>query len=63
MAYVTMPDGTMTRLGRLGGPEATDPVRTYTNGRLTFVEDRSGAEPRVTLARGRMVPTPCTAAP
>ena len=62
-ACVTMPDGTVTTLGRLGGAEATDALRTYTNGRLTFVEDRKAGEPRVTLALGRMVPTPCTKAP
>lgn len=58
-AYVTMPDGSLVQLDRLGPSDLESPVRTYTNGRLLFVEDRSGAEPQVRFARGRMAPMPC----
>jgi hypothetical protein len=34
--------------------------RTFTNGRLTFLQEIEGTQsPRVLFARGRMVPTPC----
>jgi hypothetical protein len=63
MAYVTMPDGTALKLPRLGDSASTQPNRTYTNGRITVIEHRDGSGPPVTMARGRMVPTPCTKAP
>ncbi len=60
-AYVTMADGSLLTLDRLktaGDPEAP---RTFTNGRLTFVQETEGVNgPRVLFARGRMVPMPCT---
>lgn len=58
-AYVTQPDGSTIELRRLGPADLDGPVRTYTNGRLLFVEDRSGAVPQVRFARGRMAPVPC----
>jgi len=60
-AYVTLTDGSLMTLDRLktaGDPESP---RTFTNGRLTFVQATEGAQgPRVQFARGRMAPAPCT---
>ena len=61
VAYVTLPDLTMVTLPRLEPASTT--TRTYTNGRLTFVERADGAQPAVSFARGRMAMTACTKAP
>jgi hypothetical protein len=34
-------------------------ARTFTNGRLTFVQEAEGGGSRVLFARGRMLPSPC----
>jgi uncharacterized lipoprotein YbaY len=60
-AYVSLPDGSLVTLERLrtgGDPESP---RTFTNGRLTFVQEIEGMQgPRVLFARGRMTPVSCT---
>jgi hypothetical protein len=59
-AFVTMPDGSLVTLFRRttgGGPERP---RTFSNGRLTFVQEIDGVASRVLFARGRMSPSPCT---
>jgi hypothetical protein len=59
-AFVTMPDGSLVTLERRTGgkPEQS---HTFTNGRLTFVQEAAGASgPRILFARGRMLPSPCT---
>lgn len=60
-AYVTTADNQTITLPRLTQPGGEDPEapRTFTNGRLTFVQEIEG-EKRVRFARGRMVPAPCT---
>lgn len=60
-AYVTTSNRNTTTLPRLTTPGGEDPEapRTFTNGRLTFVQEIVGAR-RVSFARGKMVPTPCT---
>lgn len=58
-AFVEFGDGVGITLQRLQ-PDATPGVRTYTNGRLTFLHAPEGAEPRVRMARGRMAPVACT---
>ncbi|HTV01848.1 MAG TPA: hypothetical protein VMF13_14970 [Luteitalea sp.] len=62
-AYVTMPDGGSITLPRLRGGDQPPSRRTYTNGRLTFVEVRQGATPDVLVARGRMAHVRCTQPP
>jgi hypothetical protein len=62
MAYVTLPDGTTVELPRLE-QQARTTTRTYTNGRLTFVDRTDGTQPAVSFARGRMAMTACTKAP
>jgi len=60
-AFVTMADNSsivLPRLTRAGG-EDQDTPRTFTNGRMTFVQEIEGAR-RISFARGRMVPAPCT---
>jgi hypothetical protein len=60
-ACVTMPDGSLVTLRRLNtaNPEQ---ARTFSDGRLTFVQETEGVGgPRVLFARGRMVPARCTA--
>ena len=61
-AYLTTSDKNTVTLPRLTRPGGEDPEasRTFTNGRLTFVQEVVGAK-RVSFARGKMVPTPCTA--
>jgi hypothetical protein len=60
-AFVTLPDGSVTTLKRLpAGGRAAQPLQ-FTNGRLTFFLDgAAAATSRVTFARGRMAPLPCT---
>lgn len=60
-AYATLADNTTLTLPRLTTPGGEDPEapRTFTNGRLTFVQEIEGAK-RVLFARGKMVPAPCT---
>lgn len=60
-AYVTMPDGTLVTLTRQNPSGKPEQPRTFSNGRLTFVEEPEGAAgARVLFARGRMLPSPCT---
>jgi uncharacterized lipoprotein YbaY len=61
-AYVTMPDGSVVTFQRqFSGGAKGDGRRTFSNGRLTFVQEVEGADgPRLLFARGRMLPTPCT---
>ena len=62
-ASVTLPDGLLMTLARLESTNAVSSARTFTNGRLTFVEEKmDGQESRVLFARGRMAPVPCTRA-
>ncbi len=60
-AYVTTSDGVTLTLPRLTQPGGEDPEapRTFTNGKLTFVQEIEGAK-RTTFTRGKMVPAPCT---
>lgn len=60
-AYVTSAENATIMLPRLTKPGGDDPEapRTFTNGRLTFVQELAGAK-RVSFARGKMVPVPCT---
>lgn len=57
-AYAEFGDGVGITLPRLQ-PDATPGVRTYTNGKLTFMHSPDSAEPRIRMARGRMAPAPC----
>jgi len=60
-AYVTLADNStiaLARLTRTGGEDQEAP-RTFTNGRLTFVQEIEGAR-RISFARGRMAPVVCT---
>jgi len=60
-AYVTLADNStivLPRLTRSGGEDQEAP-RTFTSGRMTFVQEIEGAQ-RISFARGRMVPAPCT---
>jgi uncharacterized lipoprotein YbaY len=60
-AYVTMPDGAVVTFQRQFAGGKGDSRRTFSNGRLTFVQEVDGADgPRVLFARGRMLPVPCT---
>jgi len=60
-AYVTIPDGSLVTLQRQFTGAKNEQRRTFSNGRLTFVQELDGAEgPRVLFARGRMLPSPCT---
>jgi len=59
-AYVTLADGTVHTLNRLNADDDPEAPRTFTDGRLTFVQETEGmAGPRVLFARGRMVPALC----
>ena len=60
-AYVTLPDGTLVTLERrTAGAGKPEQPRTFTNGRLTFVQEVDGSGgARILFARGRMLPTPC----
>ncbi len=59
-AYVTLADGTVHTLDRLNAADDPEAPRTFTDGRLTFVQETEGmAGLRVLFARGRMVPAPC----
>jgi membrane-bound inhibitor of C-type lysozyme len=60
-ATVTLTDGSVVTLARLKAATGTKARRTYTNGRLTFVQEIEDAvTSRVLFARGRMAPVPCT---
>ena len=59
MAYVTLPDGTAVSLARLKQNDEAATRRTYTNGRMTFIEVKQGAVPEVLFARGRMALQRC----
>jgi hypothetical protein len=60
-AYVTMPDGSLVTLRRRNAGGDPERPRTFSDGRLTFVQETEGiGGPRVLFARGRMVPAPCT---
>jgi hypothetical protein len=60
-AYVTMPDGSLVTLRRRNAGGDPEQPRTFSDGRLTFVQEPEGiGGPRVLFARGRMVPAPCT---
>lgn len=59
-AYVTMPDGALEKLDRLEADADPEAPRTFTNGRLTFVQETEGAAgPLVRFARGKMALSPC----
>ena len=60
-AYVTTSDDETITLPRLTKPGGEDPEspRTFTNGRLTFVQEIVGAK-RVSFARGKLVPAACS---
>ena len=61
-AYVTMPDGSLVTLPRPNTAGDPEQPRTFSDGRMTFVQEMEGVGgPRVLFARGRMVPAPCTA--
>ena len=60
-AYVTMPDGSLVTLRRLNSGSDPEQPRTFSDGRVTFVQEIEGTGgPRVLFARGRMVPARCT---
>ena len=60
-AYVTLPGGSITTLKRLNAGAPPAEGRRFSNGRLTFVQtSETGGESRVSFARGRMAPVPCT---
>jgi hypothetical protein len=60
-AFVTLPDGSLVTLERRFSGGKQEQSRTFSNGRLTFVQEGEGAEgSRVLFARGRMLPSPCT---
>lgn len=61
LAYVTLADGSLTTLPRLNAGAPSGEPRRYSDGRLT-VEQGGGtaAASRVSVARGRMTPIPCT---
>ena len=60
-AYVTLPDGSVVTLQRQMRSGKPGQSRTFSNGRLTFVQEGEGSgESRVLFARGRMLPSPCT---
>ena len=60
-AYVMLPDGTLTTLKRLNAGASSTGPRRFSNGRLTFVQEGvAAAASRVSFARGRMAPVPCT---
>lgn len=59
-ASVTMPDGSLVTLDHLDAENDSNTPQTFTDGRLTFVQEAGETdEPRVLFARGRMTPTPC----
>jgi hypothetical protein len=60
-AYVTNSGNTTITLPRLTSPGGEDPEapRTFTNGRMTFVQETEGGG-LISFARGRRVPQPCT---
>ena len=61
LAYVTVPDGSLTALSRLDAGPLSAEARRFSNGRLTFVQEGgTAAASRVSFARGRMAPVPCT---
>jgi uncharacterized lipoprotein YbaY len=60
-AYVTMPDGSPVTLQRQTSKADSEARWTYSNGRLTFMQEAEGAtRPRVLFARGKSALTPCT---
>jgi hypothetical protein len=59
MAYVTAADGATLTLPRLRQSDEAAARRTYTNGRMTFIEVKQGAVPEVLFARGRMALQRC----
>lgn len=60
-AYVTMPDGSLVTLRRLNTGGDPEQPRTFSDGRVTFVQEIEGTGgPHVLFARGRMVPAPCS---
>lgn len=59
-AYVTMPDGTLEKLDRLEAVADPEAPRTFTNGRLTVVQEMEGAAGSlVRFARGKMALSSC----
>ena len=63
-ADVTMPDGSLVTLRRLSIGSDPEEPRTFSNGRVTFVQEiEHVGGSRVLFARGRMVPAPCTPQP
>ena len=62
-AYVTLPDGTTITLAPSTVPDAPASRRTFSDGRLTVIEDTSESHTRVLFARARMRPRPCTTLP
>lgn len=58
-AYVTMPDRSLVTIDRLMSGGQSQSTRTFSNGRLTFVQEVE-QDGLVRFARGRMVPAPCT---
>ena len=59
-AYVTMPDRSVVTLQRREKARGPDAPRTYTNGRITFVQETEGsAGSRVRFARGRRAMVTC----
>lgn len=59
-AFVTMPDRSVVTLQRRDKNRAAGAPRTYTNGKITFVQASGGAAgPRVQFARGRRALVTC----
>jgi hypothetical protein len=59
MAYVTAAGGATLTLPRLRQSDEAAARRTFTNGRMTFIEVKQGAVPEVLFARGRMALQRC----
>ena len=60
-AYITMPDSSLLTLRRLADGRDPEQPRTFSDGRMTFVQETEGTGgPRVLFARGRMVPAECS---
>jgi hypothetical protein len=59
-AYITLADGQLLVLNEVTVKDALADRRTFSDGRLTFVEDTSEPYTRVLFARPGLRPRPCT---
>ena len=58
-AFVTMPDRSVLTLQRTDKDRTATGPRTYSNGRVSFVQSSGGSGSRVRFARGRQALTDC----